>query len=35
MRLLKLAFDFDPPDLADLPVLHGSLDANYLTGNAA
>ena len=35
MRLLKLGFEFDPPDLPDLPVLHGSLEANYLTGNAA
>lgn len=34
MQLLRLAFDFTPPELADLPVLHGSLDANYLTGNS-
>lgn len=34
MQLLRLAFNFTPPELADLPVLHGSLNANYLTGNA-
>jgi hypothetical protein len=32
MKLLALAFEFTPPELADLPVLNGSLNANYLTG---
>lgn len=35
MRLLRLAFNFEPPVLADLPVIDGRLGSNYLTGNDA
>jgi hypothetical protein len=35
MRLLRLAFDFEPPGLAGLPVINGRLGSNYLTGNNA
>ena len=33
MNFLKLVFDFTPPDLKSLPVVEGSLDENYVTGN--
>ena len=33
MRFLKFAFDFEPPELADLPIINGRLGSNYLTGN--
>ena len=33
MNFLKLVFDFTPPDLKSLPVVEGSLDQSYLTGN--
>jgi hypothetical protein len=33
MRFLRLAFDFAPPELADLPIINGRLESNYLTGN--
>lgn len=29
---LESVFDFDPPDFASLPVINGTLDENYLTG---
>ena len=30
---LEYVFDFQPPDVTSLPVINGSLDENYLTGN--
>ena len=30
---LKYVFDFNPPDLETLPMVEGSLDQSYLTGN--
>ena len=33
MDFLKYVFDFTPPDLDTLPVVEGSLDQSYLTGN--
>ncbi|OEU68212.1 MAG: hypothetical protein BBJ57_07805 [Desulfobacterales bacterium PC51MH44] len=34
MVFLEIVFGFKPPDIKSLPVVHGTLDANYLTGNA-
>ena len=34
MQILRLAFDFEPPELSGLPVIRGRLVANYLTGNS-
>ncbi len=31
-RFLDIVFDFRPPDMSTLPVIHGKLDAAYLTG---
>ena len=33
MVFLEIVFGFTPPDIKSLPVLSGSLDENYLTGN--
>lgn len=33
MVFLKIVFGFKPPDIESLPVVYGSLDKNYLTGN--
>ncbi len=33
MVFLEIVFGFKPPDIKSLPVLSGSLDKNYLTGN--
>ncbi len=33
MAFLDLVFGFKPPELQSLPVVEGTLDANYLTGN--
>ena len=33
MVFLENVFGFKPPDIESLPVIHGSLDENYLTGN--
>jgi hypothetical protein len=33
MVFLEIVFGFKPPDLDSLPVVFGSLDKNYLTGN--
>jgi hypothetical protein len=33
MVFLEIVFGFKPPDMASLPVVFGSLDKNYLTGN--
>ena len=33
MVFLEIVFGFKPPDMKSLPVLFGSLDKNYLTGN--
>lgn len=30
---LEYVFNFQPPDISSLPVINGSLDENYLTGN--
>ena len=35
MAFLDLSFDFKPPDLKALPVVHGTLDRRYHTGKAA
>ena len=35
MQFLRLAFQFEPPALPDLPVINGRLGSNYLTGNNA
>ncbi len=34
MNFLKLVFDFTPPNLTSLPVVEGTLDENYLSGNS-
>jgi hypothetical protein len=31
---LELVFEFSPPDITALPVIHGALDENYLNGAA-
>ncbi len=33
MVFLEIVFGFKPPDIESLPVVHGTLDENYLTGN--
>jgi len=33
MVFLEIAFGFKPPDIKSLPIVHGTLDKNYLTGN--
>ncbi len=33
MFFLEIVFGFNPPDIESLPVVHGTLDENYLTGN--
>ncbi|MBW2589691.1 MAG: CoA pyrophosphatase [Deltaproteobacteria bacterium] len=33
MVFLEVVFGFKPPDIESLPVVHGTLDENYLTGN--
>ena len=33
MVFLEIVFGFRPPDIESLPVVHGTLDENYLTGN--
>jgi hypothetical protein len=33
MDFLEIVFGFKPPDIESLPVVYGSLDENYLTGN--
>ena len=33
MVFLEIVFGFKPPDIESLPVIHGALDENYLTGN--
>jgi hypothetical protein len=33
MVFLEIVFGFRPPDVETLPVVHGTLDENYLTGN--
>jgi len=33
MVFLEIVFGFNPPDIDSLPVVHGTLDENYLTGN--
>jgi len=33
MVFLEIVFGFKPPDIDSLPVVHGTLDENYLTGN--
>lgn len=33
MVFLEIAFGFRPPDIESLPIIHGTLDENYLTGN--
>jgi len=33
MLFLEIVFGFIPPALENLPVVHGTLDANYRTGN--
>ncbi|MEA3436387.1 MAG: CoA pyrophosphatase [Thermodesulfobacteriota bacterium] len=33
MFFLEIVFGFKPPDIESLPVVHGTLDENYLTGN--
>ena len=33
MVFLEIVFGFKPPDIKSLPVIFGSLDKNYLTGN--
>jgi len=33
MVFLEMVFGFKPPDIESLPVIHGTLDKNYLTGN--
>jgi len=33
MVFLEIVFGFKPPDIKSLPVVHGTLDKNYLTGN--
>lgn len=33
MVFLEIIFGFRPPDTESLPVVHGTLDENYLTGN--
>jgi len=33
MVFLEIVFGFKPPDTESLPVIHGSLDENYLTGS--
>jgi len=33
MVFLEIVFGFKPPDIESLPVVYGSLDENYLTGN--
>ncbi|MDY6791042.1 MAG: CoA pyrophosphatase [Thermodesulfobacteriota bacterium] len=33
MVFLEIVFGFKPPDMESLPVVHGTLDENYLTGN--
>ncbi len=33
MVFLEIVFGFKPPDIETLPVVHGALDENYLTGN--
>lgn len=33
MVFLEIVFGFKPPDMESLPVIFGSLDKNYLTGN--
>ena len=35
MQFLQFAFQFEPPELADLQVINGRLGSNYLTGNNA
>ncbi|MDX2439541.1 MAG: CoA pyrophosphatase [Desulfobacterales bacterium] len=33
MVFLEIVFGFKPPDIESLPIVHGTLDENYLTGN--
>jgi hypothetical protein len=33
MAFLEIVFGFKPPDMESLPIVCGSLDKNYLTGN--
>lgn len=33
MAFLEIVFGFKPPDIESLPIVHGTLDQNYLTGN--
>jgi len=33
MVFLEIVFGFKPPDIESLPMVHGTLDENYLTGN--
>ncbi len=33
MVFLEVVFGFKPPDIESLPIVHGTLDENYLTGN--
>ncbi|MBU0988391.1 MAG: hypothetical protein KKH68_14170 [Proteobacteria bacterium] len=33
MVFLEMVFGFKPPEIRALPVIHGTLNANYLTGN--
>ena len=33
MAFLEIVFGFKPPDIESLPIIHGTLDENYLTGN--
>lgn len=33
MVFLKMVFGYDPPEMLSLPVVHGTLNADYLTGN--
>lgn len=33
MAFLEIVFGFRPPDMGSLPIVSGSLDKNYLTGN--
>jgi hypothetical protein len=33
MAFLEIVFGYKPPDMESLPVIFGSLDKNYLTGN--
>ena len=33
MVFLEIVFGFKPPVMESLPIVHGSLDENYLTGN--